>query len=94
LTRSRGLGLTEAGAIAEAGYQAAVADRSPELTGGWAGFRGLVAKAEGRIVNAETLLREAVARLDEQDPCRFMRWCLAELASVAALAGDQEAAAG
>jgi DNA-binding CsgD family transcriptional regulator len=85
--------LTEAGAIAEAGYQAAVADRSPELTGGWAGFRGLVAKAEGRIANAETLLREAVALLDEQDPYRFMRWCLAELASVAALAGDQEAAA-
>jgi DNA-binding CsgD family transcriptional regulator len=86
--------LTEAGAIAEAGYQAAVADRSPELTGGWAGFRGLVAKAEGRIATAETLLREAVALLDEQDPYRFMRWCLAELASVAALAGDQEAAAG
>jgi DNA-binding CsgD family transcriptional regulator len=86
--------LTEAGAIAEAGYQAAAADRSPELTGGWAGFRGLVAKAEGRIANAETSLREAVALLDEQDPYRFMRWCLAELASVAALAGDQEAAAG
>src|SRR5512132_2219664 len=86
--------LTEARAIAEAGYQAAVDDRSPELTGGWAGFRGLVAKAEGRIATAETLLREAVALLDEQDPYRFMRWCLAELASVAALAGDQEAAAG
>jgi hypothetical protein len=54
----------------------------------------LVAKAEGRIATAETLLREAVALLDEQDPYRFMRWCLAELASVAALAGDQEAAAG
>ena len=39
----------------------------------------MVAKAEGRIVNAETLLREAVALLDEQDPYRFMRWCLAEL---------------
>jgi len=86
--------LVEAGAIAEAGYQAAVADRSPERTGGWAGFRGLVAKAEGRIASAEALLREAVALLDEQDPYRFMRWCLAELASVAALAGDQEAAAG
>ncbi|HET6750130.1 MAG TPA: AAA family ATPase, partial [Actinomycetes bacterium] len=86
--------LTEARATSEAGYQAAVADRSPELTGGWAGFRGLVAKAEGRIATAETLLREAVALLDEQDPYRFMRWCLAELASVAALAGDQEAAAG
>jgi DNA-binding CsgD family transcriptional regulator len=86
--------LTEAGAIAEAGYQAAVADRSSELTGGWAGFRGLVAKAEGRIADAETLLREAVALLDGQDPYRFMRWCLAELASVAALAGDQQAAAG
>ena len=86
--------LAEAGAIAEAGYQAAVADGSSERTGGWAGFRGLVAKAEGRVASAEAWLREAVALLDEQDPYRFMRWCLAELASVAALAGDQEAAAG
>ena len=85
--------LAEASAIAEAGYQAAVADRSSERTGGWAGFRGLVAKAEGRVATAEAWLREAVALLDEQDPYRFMRWCLAELASVAALAGDQEAAA-
>jgi DNA-binding CsgD family transcriptional regulator len=84
--------LAEARAIAEAGYQAAVADRSPEQTGGWAGFRGLVAKAQGQIATAEASLREAVALLDEQDPYRFMRWCLAELASVAALAGDQEAA--
>jgi DNA-binding CsgD family transcriptional regulator len=86
--------LAEARAIAEAGYQAAVADRSSERTGGWAGFRGLVAKAEGRVATAEAWLREAVALLDEQDPYRFMRWCLAELASVAALAGDQEAAVG
>jgi DNA-binding CsgD family transcriptional regulator len=85
--------LAEASAIAEAGYQAAVADGSSERTGGWAGFRGLVAKAEGRVATAEAWLREAVALLDEQDPYRFMRWCLAELASVAALAGDQEAAA-
>ena len=85
--------LTEARAIAEAGYQAAVADRSPERTGGWAGFLGLVAKAEGRVATAEGSLREAVALLDEQDPYRFMRWCLAELASVTALAGDQDAAA-
>jgi DNA-binding CsgD family transcriptional regulator len=85
--------LAEARAIAEAGYQAAVTDRSPEQTGGWAGFRGLVAKAQGQIATAEASLREAVALLDEQDPYRFMRWCLAELASVAALAGDQQAAA-
>jgi DNA-binding CsgD family transcriptional regulator len=86
--------LAEARAIAEAGYQTAVTDRSPERTGAWAGFRGLVAKAEGRVATAEASLREAVALLDEQDPYRFMRWCLAELASVAALAGDQDAAAG
>jgi DNA-binding CsgD family transcriptional regulator len=86
--------LAEARAIAEAGYQAAVADRSSARAGGWAGFRGLAAKAEGRIATAEASLREAVALLDEQDPYRFMRWCLAELASVAALAGDQQAAAG
>jgi len=84
--------LTEARAITEAGYRAAVTDRSPEQTGGWAGFRGLVAKAQGQIATAEASLREAVALLDEQDPYRFMRWCLAELASVAALAGDQGAA--
>jgi DNA-binding CsgD family transcriptional regulator len=86
--------LAEARATAEAGYQAAVADRSSARTGGWAGFRGLVAKAEGRIATAEASLREAVALLDEQDPYRFMHWCLAELASVAALAGEHEAAAG
>jgi DNA-binding CsgD family transcriptional regulator len=85
--------LVEARAIAEAGYQAAVADGSSERTGGWAGFRGLVAKAEGRIATAEAWLREAVALLDEQDPYRFMRWCLAELASVVALLGNQEVAA-
>jgi DNA-binding CsgD family transcriptional regulator len=84
--------LAEATAIAEAGYQAAVADGSSERTGGWAGFRGLVAKAEGQVATAEAWLQEAVALLDEQDPYRFMRWCLAELASVAALAGNQEAA--
>jgi DNA-binding CsgD family transcriptional regulator len=85
--------LAEARAIAEAGYQAAVAERSPEQTGGWAGFRGLVAKAQGQVATAEASFREAVALLDEQDPYRFMHCCLAELASVAAVAGDQQAAA-
>jgi DNA-binding CsgD family transcriptional regulator len=85
--------LAEARATADAGYQAAVADRSPEQTGGWAGFRGLVAKAQGEVATAEASFREAVALLDEQDPYRFMRCCLAELASVAALRGDQAAAA-
>jgi DNA-binding CsgD family transcriptional regulator len=84
--------LAEARAIADAGYQAAVADRSPEQTGGWAGFRGLVAKAQGQVATAEASFREAVALLDEQDPYRFMRCCLAELASVAAVRGDQPAA--
>jgi DNA-binding CsgD family transcriptional regulator len=84
--------LAEARAIADAGYQAAVADRSPEQTGGWAGFRGLVAKAQGQVATAEASFREAVALLDEQDPYRFMRCCLAELASVAAVRGDQAAA--
>jgi DNA-binding CsgD family transcriptional regulator len=84
--------LAEARAIADAGYRAAVADRSPERTGAWAGFRGLVAKAQGQIATAGASFREAVALLDEQDPYRFVRWCLAELASVAALVGDQTAA--
>jgi DNA-binding CsgD family transcriptional regulator/tetratricopeptide (TPR) repeat protein len=85
--------LAEARAIADAGYQAAVADRSPEQTGGWAGFRGLVAKAQGQVATAEASFREAVALLAEQDPYRFMHCCLAELASVAAIRGDQPAAA-
>jgi DNA-binding CsgD family transcriptional regulator len=84
--------LAEAAAIADAGYQAAVADRSPEQTGGWAGFRGLVAKAQGKVATAEASFREAVALLDEQDPYRFMHCCLAELASMAAIRGDQPAA--
>jgi DNA-binding CsgD family transcriptional regulator len=85
--------LAEARAIADLGYQAAVADRSPEQTGGWAGFRGLVAKAQGQVATAEASFREAVALLDEQDPYRFMHCCLAELASMAAIRGDQAAAA-
>jgi len=85
--------LAEARAIADAGYQAAVAGRSAEQTGGWAGFRGLVAKAQGQVATAEASFREAVALLDEQDPYRFMRCCLAELASMAAVRGDQPAAA-
>jgi DNA-binding CsgD family transcriptional regulator len=85
--------LVEARATADAGYQAAVADRSPEQTGGWAGFRGLVAKAQGQVATAEASFREAVALLDEQDPYRFMRCCLAELASMAAILGNQPAAA-
>jgi DNA-binding CsgD family transcriptional regulator len=84
--------LAEARVIADAGYQAAVADRSPEQTGGWAGFRGLVAKAQGQVATAEASFREAVALLDEQDPYRFMHCCLAELASMAAIRGDQPAA--
>jgi DNA-binding CsgD family transcriptional regulator len=85
--------LAEARAIADAGYQTAVADRSPEQTGAWAGFRGLVAKAQGQVATAEASFREAVALLDEQDPYRFMHCCLAELASMAAIRGDQPAAA-
>lgn len=85
--------LAEARAVADAGYQAAVADRSPEQTGGWAGFRGLVAKAQGQVATAQASFQEAVALLDEQDPYRFMRCCLAELASMAAIRGDQPAAA-
>jgi DNA-binding CsgD family transcriptional regulator len=85
--------LSEARAIADAGYRAAVTDRSPEQTGGWAGFRGLVAKAQGQVATAESSFREAVALLDEQDPYRFMHCCLAELASMAAIRGDQAAAA-
>ena len=84
--------LAEARAIADLGYQAAVADRSPEQTGGWAGFRGLVAKAQGQVATAEASFQEAVALLDEQDPYRFMHCCLAELASMAAIRGDQAAA--
>src|SRR6266540_4234194 len=84
--------LAEARAVADAGYRTAVADRSPEQTGGWAGFRGLVAKAQGQVATAEASFREAVALLDEQDPYRFVRCCLAELASVAAVRGDQPAA--
>jgi len=84
--------LAEARAVADAGYRTAVADRSPEQTGGWAGFRGLVAKAQGQVATAEASFREAVALLDEQDPYRFMHCCLAELASVAAIRDDQPAA--
>jgi len=85
--------LQEAWAVAEAGYRRSAASRSQGQTGGWAGFRGLVARAQGRMATAQAALREAVALLDELDPYRFVRVFQGELAAVSALVGDAAGAA-
>jgi DNA-binding CsgD family transcriptional regulator len=60
----------------------------------WAGLRGIVAKAQGRVGDAQAALREAVALLEGGDEYQCVRACLAELAGAAALAGDLPAARG
>lgn len=84
--------LSEAWRLAERGYQKAVADRARIPAGGWVTFRGVVEKAQGRVATARTSLHEAVALLQDADPYRIRRACLAKLAAAAALAGDVEPA--
>ncbi|GIJ58498.1 LuxR C-terminal-related transcriptional regulator [Virgisporangium aurantiacum] len=79
--------------IADAGYGAAVARDARAMAGLWAAFRGVVAKAAGRIVDAGDALREAVVLLEDGDTYQVTRVILAELAGAYALAGDATAAA-
>jgi DNA-binding CsgD family transcriptional regulator len=84
--------LGEASALAEEGYAAAVTQGAREVAMGWAGFRGGIARAQGKVAKAQASLREAVAALDGRDAFRLTRHLLADLAGVAALAGDSAAA--
>jgi DNA-binding CsgD family transcriptional regulator/tetratricopeptide (TPR) repeat protein len=85
--------LRQARELADQGYRAAVAERSPWLTGAWAGFRGMVALVQGQVATARASLTEALALLGEHDPYRFARLWHGELACAAALAGDPAGAA-
>ena len=85
--------LRQARERADQGYQAAAVEQSPWLTGAWAGFRGMVALAQGQVETAQASLIEAVALLGEHDPYRFARLWQGELACAAALAGDAAGAA-
>jgi DNA-binding CsgD family transcriptional regulator len=78
--------------VAEQGHRAAVASDATAMAGMWAGLRGIVAKARGRVGDAQVALREAVALLDDGDEYQSLRPCLAALAGAAALAGDLPAA--
>jgi DNA-binding CsgD family transcriptional regulator len=63
------------------------------MAGIWAGFRGLVARDQGRVSDAEVALREAVTLIGEHDEYQVLRVCLAALAACAALRSDTTAAA-
>lgn len=89
--RANGL-LVQARTVAEDGYRAAIATESADMAAIWAGLRGVVAKAQGRLDDARAALREAVALAAEVDPFQILRPCLAELAGVAALSGDSSTA--
>src|SRR6185369_10654667 len=80
--------LWEARDVADEGYRAAVAGNASGMAAMWAGFQGTIAKAQGRLADAEIALREAVALLDESDRFQIAGLCVAELAGAAALAGD------
>lgn len=80
--------LNEAWELADQGYQAAAAEEAIAPLGGWAGFRGAVAKARGQLGIAAASLREVLALMPNYDTFRLAATCLAELAGARALAGD------
>jgi DNA-binding CsgD family transcriptional regulator/tetratricopeptide (TPR) repeat protein len=85
----RGAGLLHRAAqVAGTGYRAAVDGDARGMAGVWAGFHGVVAKAQGRLDVAETSLLEAIALVGEHDQYRLIRTFMAELAGVRALRGD------
>jgi DNA-binding CsgD family transcriptional regulator len=84
--------LREAAVVADDGYRAAVARGAGPMAGFWAALRGIVFKAQGRAVEAQGALREALVLLGEYDAYLLTRVCLAELAGACALAGDLAAA--
>lgn len=85
--------LNEAWDLADHEYQAAAAPEAVAPLGGWAGFRGTVAKARGQLGVAVASLREVLVLLPDYDIFRLSGACLAELAGARALAGDHRQAA-
>jgi DNA-binding CsgD family transcriptional regulator len=84
--------LDEARQVADRGYADATAREAAGMIGVWAGFQGVVAKAQGRLADARRALREAIALVGDEDRHKIVRTWLAELAGAAALAGDTAAA--
>jgi DNA-binding CsgD family transcriptional regulator len=80
--------LNDAWDLADHEYRAAAA----QALGGWAGFRGAVAKARGQLGIAVASLREVFVLLPNYDTFRLSAACLAELAGARALAGDHRQA--
>jgi DNA-binding CsgD family transcriptional regulator/tetratricopeptide (TPR) repeat protein len=78
--------------LADEGYRSALAVGARPMTGLWAGFQGLAAKASGRLMDAQTNLRDALALLEGDDSYQMSRVCLAELAGALALTGEVAAA--
>jgi DNA-binding CsgD family transcriptional regulator len=84
--------LREARKLADGGYREAVATDAGGMAAVWAGFRGVIAKAQGCITDAQLFLREAIALVADNDQYQIVRVCMAELAGAAALAGDHRVA--
>jgi DNA-binding CsgD family transcriptional regulator len=78
--------------LADEGYRSALAAGARPMTGLWAGFQGLAAKASGRLTDAQANLRDALALLEGDDSYQMSRVCLAELAGALALTGEVAAA--
>lgn len=85
--------MRDARTLAEGGYAAAVAQGVREVAAGWAVLRGGIAKARGKVVTAQTALREAVAAIGGGEGFRLAGYLLADLAGAAALAGNATASA-
>lgn len=84
--------ITQAVAMADYGYQAAVAAGSAPAAAGWLAVRGSVDLLRGRGCTAASALQEAVALLRDGDPLRLLGFCLSRLAAATALGGDTETA--
>jgi len=84
--------LLRADLIADQGYRAAAELQEPLMLGIWSMLRGVCATSAGRVVTAQSSLKEAIALLEDTDT-RLLDFCCVELASACALAGDHIGAA-
>jgi DNA-binding CsgD family transcriptional regulator len=84
--------LNEAWDLSDHEYQEAAVQEAMAPLGGWAGFRGAVAKARGQLGVAVASFREVLVLLPNYDTFRLSAACLAELAGARALAGDHRQA--
>lgn len=83
----------EAAGLAAEQHQRALAERSPEAQAWFAWQLARFAGERGNLHAAETHGREAVALFRQLSEPQFVCWCLADLATILALAGQAEGAA-